>query len=516
MSRKNLRNNFSKEIVVGVDVVDISEDGRGIGKKEGEVFFIKGAVPGEKLTIEVYGKKKSVKEAKILNIETSSPHRVDPFCKYFGECGGCKWQHLAYKSQLEFKEKQILDALTRIGKIDSTYLMDIWNPILPSLETKYYRNKLEFTFSHRRWKTASEITKSESNEFPLPPKPDVLDFEPPTSQKRDDGENLNSDASKITYSAGLGFHIPGSFDKILDIEYCFLQKEPSNLIRNAIKEFCIKINSSFFNLRSQSGLMRNLLIRTASTGELMVIVVFAFSEPETIQKLMNYILQSFPEINSLQYIINSKQNDTLHDREVILFSGVDHIKEKMENLVFRISAKSFYQTNSEQAYQLYNLVRKIADFKGDELVYDLYTGTGTIANFIADKVQKVIGLEYVDDAVLDAKKNAEFNQISNVEFFTGDIKNLLSESFTKIHGFPDTIITDPPRAGMHPEVVEAILKIEAKKLIYISCNPATQARDILMLNEKYELINVFPVDMFPHTQHVENIVLLGLRSREVN
>ncbi len=481
MARNHSKNRWIPQEVEGVEIVDISEDGRGIGKKEGEVYFVRGGVPGEKLTLEVYGKKKSVKEASIARIEVPSPLRVTPFCQHFGECGGCKWQHMSYLGQLEFKEKQVRDALERIGKIDPALLSNVWKSIFPSSETQYYRNKLEFTFTHRRWKSIHEMGETRA---------DTLE----------------------AFSPGLGFHVPGSFDKILDIEHCYLQKEPSNTIRNQVKEFCIQESIPFFELRSQAGLMRNLLIRTSNTDETMVIIVFAYEERSMISKVMNFVHDSNPALTSLQYIINSKKNDTLLDQEVILYKGIDFIREKMGDLVFRISAKSFYQTNSLQAYKLYEMASIMAGFKGHELVYDLYTGTGTIANFIASKVKKVIGLEYVEDAIKDAEKNAILNGNVNISFFTGDIKDLLSVDFTTKNGIPEVIITDPPRAGMHPDVVEAILKIAAPKLVYISCNPSTQARDIVRLSEIYDLITVQPVDMFPQTQHVENIILLQLRA----
>ncbi len=477
MSRRNLKSNFVKHPVEGVSIVDISEDGKGIGKKEGEVYFIKGSIPGEKLNIEVYGQKKGVKEATILAVVENSPLRAMPFCEHFGECGGCKWQHLTYEGQLLFKEKNVIDAFIRIGKLDSEELSKIRQPILASEETQYYRNKLEFTFTHRRWKSNQEMAT-------------------PTD----------------TDLRGLGFHVPGSFDKILDIHRCYLQKEPSNLIRNFIRGKCLIDEVPFFNLREQTGILRNLIIRTSSLGEVMVILVFAQDEPFIIQGLMKSIDEEFPDLTSLQYIINKKKNDTFLDQEIILFKGKDAILEKMGALFFRISAKSFFQTNSLQAIKLYELASNLCNFQGDELVFDLYTGTGTIANYIASKVKHVIGLEYVEDAILDARKNAELNGIQNVEFHTGDIKDLLSAPFLLEKGKPHIIITDPPRAGMHPEVLKRIMEIKSPKILYISCNPSTQARDLLILRECYHLASLQPVDMFPQTQHVENIVLLTLKS----
>lgn len=494
MGRKNLRQNFVKESVEEVEVFDISDDGKGIGKKEGEVFFIQGAVPGEILTIEVISKKKSVKEARIIDFIRPSNLRIQPFCEHFGECGGCKWQHLSYPGQLFFKEKQVRDALERIAKIDKSYLDSIWNPILASGETQYYRNKLEFTFSHRRWKSTKE-----------------MNLDNPNGEYENHGEENPSNTIQSPISPGLGFHFQGSFDRILDIHHCYLQKEPSNSLRNDLKFFCLEKEIPFFNLRNQEGFLRNLLIRTTGTGETMVVVIFAFLNPEWIEEVMNFLHKKFPGIESLQYIINSKKNDTFFDQEVFLYKGSDFIQEKMGNLIFRISAKSFYQTNSLQAENLYAQALKMAQVSGHELVYDLYTGTGTIANYISGHVKKVIGMEYVEDAILDAKKNSLYNGIQNTEFYTGDIKDLLSDSFVSFHGSPDLIITDPPRAGMHPDVVQSILKISPDKIVYISCNPATQARDLVELNQKYQLDSVQPVDMFPQTQHVENLVLLTLK-----
>jgi len=478
MSRRPHKLKYLKEIVEDVEIMDISEDGRGIGKKDSEVFFIQGGVPEERVHIEVYGKRKSVKEATILETIQSSPLREKPFCEHFGECGGCKWQNLSYDGQLKFKEKQVWDALERIAKIPYEDQKKVWNKILPSLKTRYYRNKLEFTFSHRRWKSKQEIQEN----------PDHSEFSP-----------------------GLGFHSPGSFDKILDIEHCYLQEEPSNSIRNRIKEFCVQQNLPFFQLRDQGGLLRNLLIRTSELGETMVVVIFAYEDADSIHQVMEFIHQEFPSLHSLQYIINPKKNDTFLDQELILYKGEEYIHEQMGDLKFRISAKSFFQTNSTQAYRLYSLATELADFQGHELVYDLYTGTGTIANFLASKVKKVIGLEYVEDAILDARKNAEYNSITNAEFYAGDIKDLLSPDFTLFHGIPDIIITDPPRAGMHPDVIQSLIRTSAEKIIYISCNPSTQARDLFILKDYYDIISIRPVDMFPQTQHVENIVSLRLK-----
>lgn len=454
-------------ILEDVLIIDITEDGRGLGKSEGQVVFVEKTVPGDIVDVQLRRKKKSVLEGTIASFKTYSEHRSAPFCPHFGICGGCKWQHLSYASQLQFKEKQVKDALQRLGKLDISTMQ----PIMASAEQVFYRNKLEYTFSNKRWLSVDEV-----------------------------------DSGLPMTEPGLGFHIPGRFDKILDIETCFLQSDPSNQIRNAVKNYAKAQGLEFFNLISQEGLMRNLIIRLASTGELMVIVVFAADQPDEIKALLDFLLKEFPSITSLQYIINLKKNDTIYDQHVILYHGRDHIFEKMEDLQFKISAKSFYQTNSEQAYHLYAKVREFADLKGDELVYDLYTGTGTIANFIARKAKHVIGMEYIEDAVKDALENSRINGIENTEFYAGDIKDLLSPDFVRKHGRPDVIITDPPRAGMHPDVVNALKALGAEKLIYVSCNAATQARDMQLLDAEYEILTIQPVDMFPHTQHVENIV----------
>lgn len=462
-------------IVKDVLIIDITEDGKGLGKSEGQVVFVEKTVPGDIVDVQLRRKKKSVLEGSIASFKTYSEHRAAPFCPHFGICGGCKWQHLSYESQLMFKAKQVKDSLERLGKLDVSTMQ----PIMASAEQVFYRNKLEYTFSHKRWLSLEEVESG----------------------------------LQVT-EPGLGFHIPGRFDKILDIDTCFLQSDPSNQIRNAVREYAINHNLDFFNLISQKGLLRNLIIRLASSAELMVIVVFARDEPQEIINLLEHVKTQFPSISSLQYIINTKKNDTIYDQEVIIYSGRDHIFEQMEELKFKISAKSFYQTNSAQAHNLYKKVRDYADLQGDELVYDLYTGTGTIANFIAAKAKKVIGIEYVEDAVKDAFENSKFNNITNTDFFAGDIKDLLSPAFIREHGRPDVIITDPPRAGMHADVVEALRNIAAEKLIYVSCNASTQARDMQLLDSVYEIIRIQPVDMFPHTQHVENIVYARRRTRK--
>ncbi len=454
-------------------VTDIAEGGKGVGKADELVIFIDKAIPGDVVDIELYRKKKNFAEAKIISLIESSQHRIEPFCQHFGVCGGCKWQHMSYESQLHFKQKSVKDALERLGKIDASFC----EPILASAETKFYRNKLEYTFSNKRWLTNTDMLEEEPEEM-----------------------------------RALGFHIPLRFDKILNIENCYLQASPSNEIRNRLRDFTVKQGMSYYDLRTHEGDLRNLIVRTSSTGEIMIIVVFAYALQEQIGSLMGFLKSEFPDITSLMYIINHKLNDTIFDQDIHLYNGRDHIFEQMDDLKFKVGAKSFYQTNSHQAYQLYQIAKQFAGFNGDELVYDLYTGAGTIANFIARDVRKVIGIEYVEAAIEDARINSEINGIQNTAFFAGDMKDILSLEFVIENGKPDVIITDPPRAGMHPDVVERLLAIEAKKIVYISCNAATQARDISLLNEKYEVARIKPVDMFPHTQHVENVVLMGLRS----
>jgi len=456
-----------------ITIIDIAEEGKGVGKAGELVLFVEKAVPGDIADIEVYRSKKNFGEGRIAKLKQASPYRTEAFCEHFGTCGGCKWQHMTYEAQLKFKQKSVADALTRIAKID----VEGMSPIIPSPQDKYYRNKLEYTFSNKRW---------------------LMDGENRTD------EPMNMDA--------LGFHIPGRFDKILDVNHCWLQAEPSNRLRNSIREFAIKHGYRFYDLKAHGGALRNLIVRTSSTGEVMVIVVFAFVDQEEINKLMAFVEESFPEITSLLYIVNQKKNDTIFDQEVIAWRGPEYIMEEMDGIKFRIGPKSFYQTNSMQAKRLYEVARDFAGFKGDELVYDLYTGAGTIANFIAGSVREVVGIEYVPSAIEDAKINAAINNIANTKFYAGDMKDELSPEFISKHGKPDVIITDPPRAGMHPDVVNRLMEIEAPKIVYVSCNAATQARDLLVLKEKYEVVKIQPVDMFPHTQHVENVVLLVLRS----
>jgi len=460
-----------KRFIQNIDIIDIAEEGKGVGKADDLVLFIEKAIPGDVVDAELLRKKKNFAEAKVARLVKPSEHRTDPFCIHFGTCGGCKWQHMTYEAQLIYKQKSVINAMERLAKIETSFA----EPILPSFETRYYRNKLEFTFSNKRW----------LNNL------DLLDA---------GDQDMNA----------LGFHVPLRFDKILDIETCYLQSEPSNEIRNSIRQFALQNGISFYDLRNHEGALRNLIIRTSTTGELMVIVVFAYASDDEVETLMSFVKERFPQVNSLLYILNQKKNDTIFDQEINIYSGRDYIFEEMEGLTFKIGPKSFYQTNSLQAHELYMITRQFAGFKGDELVYDLYTGAGTIANFVAKHVKKVVGIEYVPSAIEDARINSAINNISNTTFYAGDMKDMLTADFVNQHGKPDVIITDPPRAGMHADVVQRLLEMESPKIVYVSCNAATQARDIALLKEKYNVTKIRPVDMFPHTQHVENVVLLEL------
>ncbi len=450
--------------------MDIAAEGKAIGRYNDVVVFVPQVIPGDVVNIQVNKMRKNYMEGFVTKLVTPSPLRVEPFCEHFGVCGGCKWQHLPYDMQLHYKHKQVVDQLTRIGHLEMPEI----SPILGSAKVENYRNKLEYTFSSKRWITIEEV---ENN----------TDIEQPNA---------------------LGFHIPGMFDKILAIENCHLQAEPSNAIRLAVRDYTLANGYEYFDIRNQNGLMRNLIIRTSTTGEVMVIVVFYYENEERRTPLMNHLKEQFPQITSLQYIVNTKGNDSITDQEVILFSGKDHIIEEMEGLKFKVGPKSFYQTNSEQAYELYKITRDFAGLTGNEVVYDLYTGTGTIANFVASKSKKVVGVEYVPEAIEDAKVNAEINGITNTTFYAGDMKDVLNDRFIDENGHPDVIILDPPRAGIHDDVAATILRAMPDRIVYVSCNPATQARDIALLAHAYEVKRVQPVDMFPHTHHVENVVLL--------
>jgi 23S rRNA (uracil1939-C5)-methyltransferase len=459
-------------IIEKVRIEELAAEGKCLSRVDGKVIFSEFTAPGDVVDLRIFKSKKNFAEAEVLAYHEKSSERTIPFCTHFGTCGGCKLQHLQYDTQLYYKAKQVKDNLERIGKVK---LPEI-KPIFGSTAQQYYRNKLEYTFSDRRWLTLEEI-RSEI----------------------------------VQEKSALGFHVPGVFDKVIDIQHCFLQPDPSNAIRLAIKEFALDKNWAFFNLRNQHGFLRSLMIRTSTTKDLMVLIQFFENDPEKIEMLMEFLKIKFPEITSLNYVVNKKGNDTIFDQEVITYHGKPFIEEEMDGLRFRIGPKSFYQTNSEQAYQLYKLTSELAGLTGQEIVYDLYTGTGTIANFVARKSKKVIGVEYVAMAIEDAKVNSKVNDITNTSFYAGDMKDVFTEHFIHENGKPDVIITDPPRAGMHEDVIKTLLSIAAPKIVYVSCNPATQARDLNLLDVLYEVKAVQPVDMFPHTHHVENVVLLELR-----
>ncbi len=458
-----------------IAILDFAAEAKCIAKVNDEVIFVQGAVaPGDIADLRILKSKKSFKQAQAINIQALSRHRTDVACSHFGICGGCKWQHVSYEAQMAFKARQVKDNLTRIAKVK----LPEFQPILGSEETYYYRNKLEFTFSCARWLMEDEIGK----------------------------EDLGS-------MNALGFHVPGRFDKILPVDHCHLQPDPSNAIRNGVRDFADANGISYYELKNQKeGALRNLIIRNTVTDEWMVTVQFAYATEEEINLVMEYLKSTFPMITSLNYVVNQKGNDTFHDLEVICYYGKPFMVETMEDLKFQIGPKSFFQTNAKQALKLYQLVRQYADLQGNEVVYDLYTGTGTIGLFLAKHATKVVGLEYVEMAVEDARINAELNGIKNATFFAGDMKKVLTEEFIAIHGAPDVIITDPPRAGMDVDVVNQILAVKPAKIVYVSCNPATQARDLALLDASYEVDVVHPVDMFPQTHHVENIVRLKLRA----
>ena len=459
------------KIIEGVEIIDTSSEGKAVAKIDDLVVFVEGAVPGDICTIQINRIKKKFAEAKLISLQKPSSERIDSKCQHFGTCGGCKWQHLNYDSQLKYKQKHVLDALKRIGKVD----VPNFKTIIGAKEIYNYRNKLEFTFSAKKWLTKDEISS---------------------------GKEFNRNA--------LGFHIPGLFDKIIDIETCYLQKDPSNSIRNEAREFALKNEFSFFDIKEKHGFLRNLLIRNTNKGELMVLFSFFREEKENREALLEHIKIKFPQITSLLYIINPKGNETFYDLEVHCYFGRDYIIEEIEGLQFKIGPKSFFQTNSNQAYELYKVAREFTGLSGNELVYDLYTGTGSIACFIASRVKKVIGIEYVEEAIEDAKENAKINNIKNAFFYAGDMKDLLTKDFIDMQGMPDVIITDPPRAGMHEDVINVLNEIKAKKIVYVSCNPATQARDLAALSLNYKVSAIQAVDMFPQTHHIEIVALLEL------
>ena len=466
-----MRKKKTKQIFENVEVIDAGAKGKTIGKApDGRVIFLTNTVPGDIVDVQTTKKRKSYFEGIATNFHSYSDKRTEPQCEHFGVCGGCKWQHMGYEHQLFYKHKEVENNLRRIGHLE----LPEPNPILGSKDQYFYRNKMEFSFSDSRWLSLKEI---------------------------------QSDA-EIKDRNALGFHIPGMWDKILDIKKCHLQADPSNAIRLAVKDFALKNNITFFNPRNQHGMLRTLMIRTASTGEIMVVLQCFEDNKVQRELLLNHLKERFPEITSLQYVINGKQNDTIYDQEIICFEGRDHIIEEMEGLRFMINAKSFYQTNSKQAYELYKVTRDFAELTGNELVYDLYTGTGTIAQFVSKQAKKVVGIESVPEAIADAKANAANNKIENVDFYVGDMKNVFNTEFIEKHGTPDIIITDPPRDGMHKDVVQQILNIAPKKVVYVSCNSATQARDLALMKDMYAITKVQAVDMFPQTHHVENVVLL--------
>ncbi len=460
-----------------VTITDVAAEGKALARVDDMVVFVPYVVPGDVVDLQVKRKKHSYAEAVAVKFHECSPLRREPFCKHFGICGGCKWQCLEYEEQLRYKQKQVSDNLTRIGKIE---LPEI-SPILGSGQTREYRNKLEFTFSNKRWLTQEEVER------------DVR------------YDQMNA----------VGFHIPGAFDKVLAIDECHLMDDICNRIRNGVRDYAYEHGYTFFDLRSQEGMLRNMMIRVVDEGPgLMVVMQFKIVDPaeEALMKqLLQYMADTWPEITSLMYVINNKCNDTIGDLPVYTFKGEDHIIEQMEGLKFKVGPKSFYQTNSRQAYNLYKVAREFAGLTGNELVYDLYTGTGTIANFVSRQARQVIGIEYVPEAIEDAKVNSAINGIDNTLFFAGDMKDILNQEFINQYGRPDVIITDPPRAGMHGDVIDTILLAEPKRIVYVSCNPATQARDLSLLDVKYRVARVQPVDMFPHTHHVENVVLLELK-----
>ncbi|MGD9929001.1 MAG: 23S rRNA (uracil(1939)-C(5))-methyltransferase RlmD [Mangrovibacterium sp.] len=466
-SRKN------KPFYEGVTITDIGAEGKAIARVEDLVVFTTHVVPGDVVDLQVTKKRKNYAEARVVRILEKSTDRVDAFCEHFGVCGGCKWQYLPYQKQLFYKQKQVADQLLRLGRI---HLPEI-SPILGSAKQTYYRNKLEFSFSNKRWLTPEEI----------------------------------GEGTEPVQMNALGFHIPGLFDKIIDIDTCWLQPAPSNELRNFIRSWALEHQLDFFDIRNQQGFLRNMIVRTASTGENMLIVAFYYEDKNKREALLQAVVNEFPGLTSIMYVINSKANDTITDQDIHVFHGRDHIFEEMEGLRFKIGPKSFYQTNSGQAYELYKVAREFAELTGNEVVYDLYTGTGTIANFVANRAGKVVGIEYVPEAIEDAKVNSTINNIENTSFFAGDMKEVLNGDFIREHGRPDVIITDPPRAGMHDDVVNIILDAAPQRIVYVSCNPATQARDLSLMDAAYEVKRVQPVDMFPHTHHVENVVQLVRR-----
>lgn len=458
-------------LLQNVVIEDFAAEGKCLAHVEGQVVFVAFTAPGDVVDIQVTRKRHGFMEGYVTDFHQLSDHRLKPFCSHFGMCGGCKWQHVPYHQQLQFKQKQVVDQLSRIAKIQLPEVL----PILGSDMTQCYRNKLEFTFAHAGWLTNEQLLRG------VAPKP------------------------------ALGYHLSGRFDRVFDVDACGLQREPSNGIRLSIKNFALHNGIPFMNLRTGEGILRNLIVRTASTGDVMAILSVTRYDTQ-VEQLLEHLIQQFPELTSLFYVENDKANDTINDLDLVLFHGRDYILEVLDGIKFRIGPKSFYQTNSEQARRLYSVVRSFAQLSGNELVYDLYTGTGTIANFVASAARQVLGIEYVPEAIADARVNSQINSIANTEFFAGDIKDLLTPLFMQVHGQPDVVILDPPRAGVHPDVLKALLQQPAPRMVYVSCNPATQARDLAVLDQRYEVKKIQPVDMFPHTHHVENVVLIELRT----
>ncbi|MCB9205499.1 MAG: 23S rRNA (uracil(1939)-C(5))-methyltransferase RlmD [Flavobacteriales bacterium] len=463
-----------KQILENVTILDIADKGQALARVDEMVVFVTGVIPGDVCDIMIKRKRKNYAEGHVMRVKEFSKLRIDPKCGYFGVCGGCKWQHLTYEKQLEFKNKQVRDALQRIGKVQ----VEAFEPILGSANVFEYRNKLEFSFSHKRWLTQEEVDSGQ-----------VFDDVP-----------------------SLGFHVPGRWDKVLDIKQCHLMAEPSNAIRNRVREMALANEFSYYNLNEQKGFLRNLIVRSTMTGEWMVILSVAEDRPKDVKLILDTLVSEFPQLASVLWVYNNKPNDTIADLDIQVHHGKDHILEEMEGLKFRVGPKSFYQTNGPQAYELYKVARDFADLKGDEVVYDLYTGTGTIAQFVAKKAKKVVGIEYVEAAIDDAKVNAELNGIDNCTFYAGDMKDVFTQELIAKEGKPDVVITDPPRAGMHADVVARLNELLPDRIVYVSCNPATQARDVQLLSQNYEVKKARPVDMFPHTHHVESVVLLERRT----
>ena len=464
MGRKKL------PLIEKIEITDIGARGKAIAKVDNFVTFVSNGLPGDVVDLQITRRKKSFQEGRVVRFHEYSTRRTEPFCQHFGQCGGCRWQDLKYTDQLHYKQQEVSDNLNRIGQLELPPV----NPIRASANERYYRNKLEFTFSNRRWLSADEINSGD----------------------------------EFTDRNGLGFHVPGMFDKVIDLEECHLQPEPSNIIRQEIRDYSRDHGLTFYDLRNGGGLLRILIIRNTLKGEWMVIVVFFEDDKQQRNLLLDHLHAKFPEITSLMYCINQKANDSIFDQEILLYTGQDYIIEQMEDLQFKIGPKSFFQTNSVQALELYRKVRELAGLTGGEVVYDLYSGTGTIGLFLARQASKVIGIEFIDEAIQDARVNAGLNNIGNAEFFSGDIKDLLTEEFVQKQGKPDVLVTDPPRAGMHKDVVDVMLAASPDRIVYVSCNPSTQARDLQLLSEQYKVLEIQPFDMFPQTYHVENIVLL--------